>query len=157
MNIRQATVEDATIIAQLNGHVQQVHVDAEPAIYKQVPVNDDWIAYYAEAIEDGAVTIYLVEDNGIAVGYIYIIVQERSENLFTYERRYVLVDQMSVNPDYYGTGVAEQLMDCALAMAREHNMNQIILGVRDWNIRARKFYEKQGFKTSHHRMQLVLE
>jgi len=157
MNIRQATPEDAPTIAQLNGHVQHVHVDAEPMIYKHPQVTDELIAYYVEAMQDESVTIYLAEDDGKAVGYIYVIVQERPENLFTYERRYVLVDQMSVNPEYYGTGVAEQLMDCALAMAREHNINQVILGVRDWNIRAIKFYEKQGFKTSDRRMQLVLE
>ncbi len=157
MNIRQATLEDAHTIAQLNCHVQQVHADAEPTIYKQPRITADLVAYYVEALQDEACWIYLAQDGNDPVGYIRIILQIRPESLFTYERRFMLVDQMSVNPEYYGTGIANQLMDCAVRLAGQHNLNKVELGVRAWNMRAIKFYEKQSFKTADRKMQLMLE
>lgn len=157
MNIRKATVDDAGIIAQLNGHVQQVHADAEPTLYKPAKVSDELIAHHVDAINDSHGTIFVAEDDGRAVGYIHVVVHERPENSFRFERRYVLVDAMSVNPQYYGTGVADKLMDCAVSLAHEHHAEQVILDVWDWNYRARKFYAKRGFRTFNHRMQLVLE
>jgi len=157
MNIRKATVEDARILAQLNCHVQQVHADAEPTLYKPAEVTEAMIAHHIESMNDENGTTFIAEDDGKAVGYIHMVVRDRPENPFRHECRDVLVDAMSVNPEYYGTGVADKLMECAVSLARDYSIKRIILDVWDWNYRARRFYAKQGFRTFNHRMQLMLE
>lgn len=157
MNIRQATVEDAKIIAELNTHVQQVHVDALPSVFKSPVVDEGLIALYANWIRQDNATIFIAEDAGQPIGYIYALLHHRPENPFSYVRDYVLIDQMSVNPEYYGTGVANQLMQAVKDLARMQNVSRITLDVWDFKGRAKRFYEKQGFATFNYRMQLMLE
>lgn len=157
MKIRKATLKDAKIIAELNMHVQQVHADALPDIFKPAVVDEEMIELNHERLADNETTTFIVEDEGIPVGYIYALVRHRPENPFSYARDYVHVDAMSVNPEYYGTDVADQLMQAVIDLARANNTSRIILDVWDFNTRAKRFYEKQGFSTFNHRMQLVLE
>jgi len=157
MKIRQATLDDAKIVAQLNTHVQGVHRDALPEIFKPVAIDDEFIALYAELIRKEDSRIFIAEDNGQAIGYINALIHHRPENPFSYERHYILVDAMSVNPDYYGTGVADMLMQSVKDFAIEQGMQKVVLDVWDFNGRAKRFYEKQGFTTYNHRMQLMLE
>lgn len=157
MNIRQASWEDARTIALLNQHVQQIHADIRPDLYKQAELSDELIAVYEDWLTDDKGVLYLAEDDGVAVGYIYVMIRKRPESLFTQIRHSILVDQMSVNPDYYGTGVADMLMQCVTDLAQENGIKRVTLDVLDWNIRARKFYEKQGFTTFKHSMEMMLE
>jgi len=157
MNIRQATIDDAKTIAELNTHVQAVHRDALPDMFRPPLVDEDIIALYAERIDSEDAATYIAEDEGQPIGYLYAQVHHRPENPYSYERHYILVDAMSVNPDYYGTGAADMLMQSAKDFAQEHGMNKIVLDVWDFNRRAKRFYEKQGFTTYNHRMQLMLE
>ena len=157
MNIRQATLDDAKILAQLNGHVQHVHANALPNIYKPAIVDKHLISVYAERINSNEVGIYIAEVAGQPVGYIYSLVHRSPGNSFKYERDVLLVDEMSVNPEYYGSGVADRLMEAVKDFAKHHQISRIMLTVLDFNQRAQRFYEKQGFTSYSHRMQLVLE
>jgi GNAT superfamily N-acetyltransferase len=157
MNIRQATVADAKVIAELNTHVQGVHRDALPNIFKPPLADAEMIALNVERLDNEDAVTFIAEDNGQPIGYIYAHVHHRPENPFSYERHYILVDAMSVNPDYYGTGVADMLMQSVKVLAVQHQVQRIILDVWDFNGRAKRFYEKQGFTTYNYKMQWVLE
>lgn len=157
MNIRRATIDDAEVLAQLNLHVQGVHVKALPQIFKPLVVSDELIAWHRKLLSQDDSAIWIAEDNAQAIGYIYALVIERPENPFKYTRRVILVDAMSVNPDYYGTGVADQLMHAVKGFAKSERIARIILDVWSFNGRAKRFYEKQGFSTFNYRMELMLE
>ena len=157
MNIRQATIDDAKIIAELNTHVHQVHVDALPDIFKPPAVDDEMVALNIDRMRNEDSVTYIAEDEGQAIGYIYALVLHRPENPFSYERHTILVDAMSVNSDYYGTGVADMLMQSVKDFASEQGVKRIILDVWAFNGRAKRFYEKQGFTTYNYKMQWVLE
>lgn len=157
MNIRQATIDDAKVIAELNTHVQSVHRDALPNIFKPAIVDEEMIALNMERMSNEDAVTYIAEDDGQPIGYIYAQVHHRPQNPFSYERHYILVDAMSVNPEYYGTGAADMLMQAVKDFAHQQGMHKIVLDVWDFNGRAKRFYEKQGFTTYNHRMQLMLK
>ncbi len=157
IKIRQATVDDAKTIAELNFHVQSVHRDALPDMFKPAIVDDEMIALNAERMSNEDAVTYIAEDEGQPIGYIYAQVHHRPENPFSYARHHILVDAMSVNPEYYGTGAADMLMQAVKDFALEQGMKKVVLDVWDFNKRAKRFYEKQGFTTYNHRMQLMLE
>lgn len=157
MNIRQATIDDARTIALLNQHVQQVHADQKSELYKQAELSDDLVMFYADRLQADNEVIYIAEDDAVAVGYVHTIVRERPENPFVHIRRDVVINAISVNPDYYGTGVADKLTQVVVDLAQEQGIKRIVLDVWDWNTRARRFYEKQGFTTFIHRMEMMLE
>jgi RimJ/RimL family protein N-acetyltransferase len=48
-------------------------------------------------------------------------------------------------PDYWGRGLGAQAMAFAFDRLRERGYEQVILWVLEENLRARRFYEKQGF------------
>lgn len=157
MKIRQATFDDARLLAELNGHVQQIHVDKLPVIFKPAIVNEELIAQYAELLGDENAVFFIAEDEGLPVGYVYAIVKEAEDNPFVYAYKFLLVDQISVNPTHYGSGAADLLMDAVVTLAHQYKVKCIKLGVYQWNERAIKFYEKRGFQTSTYRMEMVLE
>lgn len=157
MKIRQATIDDAKSLAKLNVHVHGIHADALPDVFKPPVVDDEMVSLYVEWMSQDNATIFIAEDGGQPIGLIYALIHHRPDNPFTYARHYMLVDQMSVNPEYYGTGVADMLMQAVKDLAEQHQVQRIILDVWDFNGRAKRFYEKQGFTTSRRRMELVLK
>lgn len=48
--------------------------------------------------------------------------------------------------DYWGKGIGKKLMDTVLETAKEYNLKKMVLWTFEKNFRARKFYEKYGFK-----------
>jgi ribosomal protein S18 acetylase RimI-like enzyme len=53
--------------------------------------------------------------------------------------------QMYVLKDWHGQGIAPQLMDWAIAKARERKAPELYLSVFDHNHRAKRFYARYGF------------
>lgn len=53
---------------------------------------------------------------------------------------------IAVLPDFQGKGVAKELWQYALTVFADKQIQTCYLEVRESNVRAQKFYEKQGFK-----------
>ena len=49
-------------------------------------------------------------------------------------------------PEYFGKGYAKPLFDCSINTLIGAGFNSIYLWVRHENSRAKRFYEKQGFR-----------
>ena len=57
------------------------------------------------------------------------------------------VERVYVRNNYYGKGVGQQLLDYAIQIAKQKNMQSVWLGVWENNHRAINFYKKNGFVT----------
>lgn len=57
---------------------------------------------------------------------------------------------IAVRKEYWGTGIAQHLLDFALSEARERGVRKISLSVRSDNARAKAFYERNGFVHEGH-------
>lgn len=55
-----------------------------------------------------------------------------------------------IDKAFHGTGIAQELMGFAERFAKENGFEVLWLGVWEHNKRAKKFYEKMGFKDSGH-------
>lgn len=60
--------------------------------------------------------------------------------------RYIEIQRFYVEKEFHGKGIAQILMKKCLEHAQKLKFEVIWLGVTDYNIRARKFYEKYGFE-----------
>ncbi|MBU8922406.1 MAG: ribosomal protein S18-alanine N-acetyltransferase [Bacteroidales bacterium] len=63
---------------------------------------------------------------------------------FSFEEAHIL--SIGVDPDHRGGGIADILLEESIVRSREQGCLKVILEVREGNIRAQKFYEKQGFR-----------
>jgi GNAT superfamily N-acetyltransferase len=157
MNIRRATEADAALICELARAVQEIHVVARPDIFKPLEINAEMLALTRARLSGENDYFYIAEIDGHAVGYAYAQIIERPPNPFTYPITSVLVDQISVNPEYRGQGIGAALMEQVYALAREKDVRRISLAVWSFNQDAVRFYEREGFSVYNVRMEKVLE
>ncbi|HSG26868.1 MAG TPA: ribosomal protein S18-alanine N-acetyltransferase [Candidatus Krumholzibacterium sp.] len=61
-----------------------------------------------------------------------------------YEEVHIL--SIGVDPPERGRGIAEALLDASISETRHRGCRRVILEVRVGNERARRFYQKQGFR-----------
>jgi ribosomal protein S18 acetylase RimI-like enzyme len=88
-------------------------------------------------------TFYFAMLDNKAIGYLKLNVglaqtEVLDDNLIEIERIYVL-------KDFHGQKAGQFLLDKAIAIARERNAEFIWLGVWEKNLKAMRFYEKNGF------------
>jgi ribosomal protein S18 acetylase RimI-like enzyme len=81
---------------------------------------------------------FVAEDHGVVVGLV--------AGLPTGERPCPEVISMWVDPRHRGSSVATQLLDAVLDWARAAGAPEVALGVAEDNDRARRFYERAGFR-----------
>jgi ribosomal protein S18 acetylase RimI-like enzyme len=85
----------------------------------------------------------LVENN--LAGYLKINFSEAQTDLN--DDNALEVERIYVRNNYHGKGVGRQLLDYAIQVAKQKNMQTVWLGVWENNQRAINFYKKNGFVT----------
>jgi diamine N-acetyltransferase len=111
--------------------------------YLTSPAHRLWLAE-----EDGEPVGYAMAVHGEPVGYAMAVHGEpRDPDIQTavLVRPTAELSKIYVLESHHGTGVAKSLMDAAITEARESGAGSVWLGVNQQNVRANRFYEKQGF------------
>ena len=157
VTIRRATAADSQVLATLVADVQQLHADALPTIYK--PVTD--LTLFIDDVQNRLLAnpdgwVYIAEVAGQAVGYVYVVREERPETPYTFARSHLLIDQIAVKPAYQGQGYGQALMRAICNLARAEGIAQVTLRVMEFNAAAIGFYQHLGFEMFSHGMVIDL-
>ena len=155
--IRRGTYDDARLLCDLAGAVQESHLAARPNFFKPHVVTPEMVAEFQEHFTDEQTVVYIGEVDGEAVGYVVAQVMQRPESSYTYGIHYMYIDQMSVNAEHRSSGYGEQLMHTVFDLAKSMGIHKVVLNVWAFNERAIAFYERQGFKARDIRMEANLE
>lgn len=148
LTIRQATVEDAKLLTDL---AYTTFWDAFAHHPKNAP--DDLNYYMRQAFNVEQITAELLDDKNIfliaeieddAAGYSKIII-DNIEPGITAERP-VELSRLYSHQKHLGQGVGQRLMDACFERARVEGRDVMWLGVWEYNPRAQRFYEKNGFR-----------
>jgi len=149
--VREAAVEDAEALADMNHSVHTLHREQDPVRFK--PYDRAAIADQLRAwLRDGEREILIAEDRGRPVGYVSFVVVRRPEHVFGYERTFVHVDQISVSSAHRRLGIGKRLVDAVKQKARDRGTNVVELDVHDFNNDAQAFFAAQGFTPVKHRL-----
>lgn len=108
-----------------------------------------WLAWVDRCTVSDARCVTVAEDEHVAdaghplVGYVFVLPERLS---FIWDA--AVVNELYVDPAYRGTGVADDLMDAAVAVARDQSLplDRLVLDVDPENDRASAFYERHGFE-----------
>ncbi len=145
--IRRATLADAELLAGLNKDVQQIHADAYPYLFKQPNNFAEIVAdFKTRILSDANGFVLIIEVGQQAVGYIYAKVVTRSENAYVYAQRFMLVDNISIGPQYQSKGYGQQLMQAVRDVAIAQGIHRVLLDTYEFNSNAQQFYAKMGFE-----------
>jgi ribosomal protein S18 acetylase RimI-like enzyme len=147
LSIRQATAEDAKLLTDL---AYTTFWDA----FAHHPKNaaDDLNHYMRQAfnfeqiaseLADEKSIFLIAEINGEAAGYAKIIV-DNIEPGITAERP-IELNRLYSHQRFLGQGVGQSLMDACFDRAKQEACDVMWLGVWEFNPRAQRFYERNGF------------
>ncbi len=148
ISIRPATTDDAKLLTDLS---YTTFWDAFAHHPKNAP--DDLAHYMRQAFSLEQITeelsynknIFLVaEIDGKPAGYAKLIVDNIEPGITA--ARPVELSRLYSHQEYLGQGVGQNLMDACFERARRHDHDVMWLGVWEYNPRAQRFYEKNGFR-----------
>ncbi|MBN2853316.1 MAG: GNAT family N-acetyltransferase [Clostridia bacterium] len=138
IQLRTATKEDIDILAKI--HSRSLN-EAFGEIYKKHFSYEDRYSGFTHELNLGKPNNLLVLYNDEPIG------------LLTYGgSRYVEIDDDSIElwriylePDFWGRGFGTQTLEKALEIIKSLGYKKVILWVLEKNIRARRFFDKNGF------------
>ncbi|HEX9118075.1 MAG TPA: GNAT family N-acetyltransferase [Anaerolineae bacterium] len=145
MDIREATHDDLDLLAELNLEVQDLHVAAEPGIFRPAR-HADARAAFEQLLAWADTSVYIGFEGDEAVGYLVAVIQVRPANGFTHERRVLYIDQIGVRRTAQHRGYGAALIEAACQLAGSHHLDRVELDTWDFNKNAQAFFASQGFR-----------
>lgn len=157
MKIRLATIKDAEMLTEL---AYKTFYDAFHDHPKNAP--EDLKAYMNEAFDLETISNELRESDSLflvaeieneAVGYAKVMLGSTEDGIKA--ENPIELNRLYAKQEYIGKGIGQKLMDECFRIAKDHKCDVMWLGVWEYNPRAKRFYEKQGFaKVGSHVFQL---
>ena len=148
ISIRQATSADAKLLTDLSyttfwdafAHHPK-NAPADLAYYMRQAFNADQIA--AELAEPASIFL-VAEIDAKPAGYAKLILDSTEEGITA--TRPIELSRLYSHQEYIGKGVGQNLMDACFDLAKDRGHDVMWLGVWEYNPRAQRFYQKNGFR-----------
>jgi GNAT superfamily N-acetyltransferase len=155
IRIQQASLADADVLARLNQHVHRLHTDNASRFFRQ-PSLEEVASFFKESLARERTRALIAYADDVPVGYVVLIFVERLANPFSPPRRWLYVDQISVEPEWERHGVGTQLLESAVQQARTAGMDELEIDTWSFNTKAKAFFKGFGFqpKTERFWMQI---
>jgi ribosomal protein S18 acetylase RimI-like enzyme len=148
VQIRQAASEDAKLLTDL---AYTTFWDAFAHHPKNAP---DDLAYYmrqaftveqiTEELADAKSVFLIAEIGGESAGYAKLIFDTTEPDIIA--EWPIELSRLYSHQRFLGEGVGQALMDACFDRAKETDRDVMWLGVWEYNPRAQRFYEKNGFR-----------
>ena len=141
--IRRATVKDAATVAGLNAHVQGWHAAHYPDAFNSEPDPAALRAHFEDQLAQPTCSVFLSGDP--AVGYALCTLQIREPSIFSPGIRRLLIDHIAVAPAARRQGHGRALLEAARGLAKELDVDEILLDTWEANLDAHAFFRAAGF------------
>lgn len=143
--IRRAKNTDIDRLNELLYQVQQLHAEKRPDIFKLGAKK--YTSKELEAIiADDDTPIFVYEEDGIVMGYVFCIYQVTEETPQLRYRKVMYIDDLCVDACCRRRHIGEKLYAFAADTARENGCSSVTLNVWSVNPAAEQFYQKMGMK-----------
>lgn len=156
MEIRFAGEADIPGLIALLKQVGEVHHQIRPDLFHAGAQKYDEDAL-KELLRDEGRPIFAAVREGEVIGYAFCVLQETKREPALADRKVLYIDDLCVDENLRGGGVAKALYDRVCAYARELQCDAVTLNVWCGNDRAMRFYEKCGLKPQKIDMEYILK
>ncbi len=132
MKLRKAVMDDAELILKWRNDEKT----RENSFSSDVIALDDHIKWLSRKLEDPKCHMYMLEDDGEAVGNIRLDILDNDD-----------VGEISymIAPDKRGQGYGKAILSLVEDKAREHGIKTLTGLVKDENVASKKCFEKAGY------------
>ena len=155
MNIRFATEKDIPQMIDLLRQVGEVHHQIRPDLFRAGAQKYDEAAL-RRLLENPDRPILAAEEDGAMVGYAFCILQITRDDPVLCDRRVLYIDDLCVDENHRGRGIAGALYRRSLELAKELSCDAVTLNVWCGNDNAQRFYENCGLRQQKIGMEKVL-
>ncbi|HEX6576499.1 MAG TPA: GNAT family N-acetyltransferase [Gemmatimonadaceae bacterium] len=155
-SIRQATVNDAIVVAQLNRFVHDLHFEQRPDHFR-TPGLDELTDWYQLRLAHSDTACWIAEADGTAIGYLLAIYHQRPVTPFSPARNWCEIDQVAIDPSHRRHGIGQALMQAAIAAANGKGIRTIEASSWAFNDDMHRFLGRLGFKRKVIRFELSLD
>jgi ribosomal protein S18 acetylase RimI-like enzyme len=146
--VRRAVVADLPSLGQLGARLMRAHYDFDNDRFMR-PGRDPeggYAAFLATQLEDPDSLVLVAATPDAVVGYLFAGIEPRSWKELRDRAGFihdVLVDEASRR-----TGIADALIDAAIAWLRDRRVPRVLLWTAAQNERAQRLFAKKGFRTT---------
>ena len=155
MNILFAKESHIPGMIRLLQQVGQVHHEIRPDLFRSGAQKYNE-ADLAALLKDPNRPILIAEEDGQVAGYCFCIFQEVRGDSVLCDRKTLYIDDLCLDENVRGSGIAKALYEKACQFARESGCQAVTLNVWCGNDRAMAFYEKMGMKPQKIGMETIL-
>ena len=156
MLIRRAEIDDIPHILRLLRQVCNIHQDIRPEIFKRDGVKYTETDLKALLLDENR-PVWCAVEGETFLGYCFCQWEEYRGSTVMMDRRELYIDDLCVDEDCRGRGVATALYRHVTAAAKAAGAAFITLNVWTGNNSAMRFYEKMGMKPRKITMDMALE
>jgi ribosomal protein S18 acetylase RimI-like enzyme len=110
------------------------------------PLPESYFAAFARLDADPSIQLVVAEEGGIVVGCLQLCILP---GLSSQGASRGLIEDVRVASDRRSRGIGEQLVQWAIAQARERQCKLVELLTHQTRVDAQRFYERLGFSKSH--------
>jgi ribosomal protein S18 acetylase RimI-like enzyme len=112
----------------------------------QEPLPESYFAAFARLDADPSIQLVVAEEGGIVVGCLQLCILP---GLSSQGASRGLIEDVRVASNRRSRGIGEQLVQWAIAQARERQCKLVELLTHQTRVDAQRFYERLGFSKSH--------
>lgn len=154
--IRRATPADVEAVGRLGALLLRVHYDFDRLRFMRPGESAaEGYAWFLGTQLDEPDSLVLVADRAQEViGYLYAGIEPRNWKELREEAGFI--HDVLVTDEHRGAGVAEALMREAFAWMRERGVPRVLLWTAASNARARRLFERLGFRPTMTEMTMEL-
>jgi len=145
IQILPASPANAEVIARLNQSVHQIHLDRVPHFFRQ-PGEIERLEAFKELLTQANTCAFIAYADIEAIGYVLAIIHERPASVFSPARRWLYVDQISVEPIWKKRGIGRQLMQAVLDYAHAAGITELETDTWAFNDASQAFFKSCGFQ-----------
>lgn len=142
MEIRDMESKDYPEIDRLMKELHELHVQGRPDLYTELehPYSQE---EFEKIVNDPETIAIVSQEEGKVTGLCIGTLRKKSGMV---EMRTLYMDDLVVDRDYRGKGIASQLYREMEERGRKAGAKRLDLMVWEFNERARRFYENQGMR-----------
>ncbi len=147
MIIRDAKIEDFTVMGEIFKQVDELHSDAHPGIFNPL-IHEARSKEYLESVlqSDKSKLFVAVEDNKV-IGIAKADIESAPNIPLFVQRDWLSISTIVVDNKHKGKGAGQQLLHHLYEWAKQQEVYEVELTVFSFNESAIRFYEHDGFKS----------
>jgi diamine N-acetyltransferase len=153
--IEQASQLDARTLAALGLRVHRLHVSHAPGFFVE-PTAEQMEAEMVRVLAQENARAFMAYREDVPVGYVLVLIHERPATPLVPARRWLYVDQISIEPEWQGNGIGRQLMQGAIDFARMGGIDELVADVWAFNEEAQAFFKACGCRPQIERLWMRL-